>query len=153
MTWLDLLCGLLLLLLMAGGYAQGFIRGVLRLVALFGGGLLGTLLMLRLGTLGTAPTTAVWAAVVALIGVTVSSLIFWSLTRIVPPFVHARFLNRLLGTLPALLIGLVILALILSLADRVALREETQLLIREGLLTGPLVQTVDALEQTVAGVR
>jgi uncharacterized membrane protein required for colicin V production len=153
MTWLDLLCGLLLLLLGAGGYAQGFLRGLLRLVALLGGGAFGAALMLRMGTLGTAQATALWAAVAGIAGLLGIGLIFWTVLHAIPRFVHTSLPNRWLGVVPALVIGLVILALLLSFVERVALYPETQAFIRSGLLTGPLVEVVDLMEQIVAGVR
>ena len=153
MTWLDLLCCLLLALVAVGGYTQGLLRGLLRLLALLAGGILGTLLMLRLGALGTPRATAAWAIAAALLGVAITGLLAWGAARVVPHFMHETLTNRLLGIVPALLIGLVILALLLGLVERVALTAETQEFIRDGLLTGPLVRVVDLVEQVVAGVR
>ena len=153
MTWLDLLCGLLLALMAVGGYAQGFIRGVLRLVALAAGGLLGIVFMLSLDAPATARATAGWAIAAALLGLALAALLAWSVARVVPRFVHEMQANRLLGALPALLIGLLIVALLLSVAERVAVTPETQAFIRDGTITGPLVGAVDLVEQVVAGVR
>ena len=153
MTWLDLVCGLGLALLAVGGYSQGLIRGVLRLAALGAGGLLGAALILRLGTMGTARVTAGWAVAAALLAIGVSSMLAWSAARAVPRSAHRSLVNRVLGVIPALAAGLVILALGLSLGERVARAVETQQLIRAGALTGPLVALVDLLEQRAAGLR
>ena len=61
MTWLDLVCGLFLALVVVGGYAQGLIRGVARLGVLLGGGALGALVVLQVGSFDTAAATAGWA--------------------------------------------------------------------------------------------
>ncbi len=153
MTWLDLVCGLFLALVAVGGYAQGLIRGVARLGVLLGGGALGALVVLQLGSFDTAAATAGWAAAIALLALGGTGLVGWSMARIVPRFMHAMLANRLLGVLPALLAGLVILALVLALAERLAVTSETQAFIRSGVVTGPLVSTVDLVEQLVAGVR
>lgn len=153
MTWLDVVCTLSLVLVAVGGYTQGLIRGTLRLIALAAGGLLGAGLMLRLGTLGTPRTTAIWASAAALLGVAVSSLLAWSATGAVPRTVHESLPNRILGIVPALFAGAVILALVLSLTERLAMTTQTQQLIRTGILTGPLVSIVDLVEQRAAGLR
>lgn len=153
MTWLDLISTLGLVLVAAGGYTQGLIRGALRLVALIAGGLLGAGLMLRLGTLGTSRTTALWASAAALLGIAISSLLAWSATNAVPRAVHESLPNRILGILPALVAGAIILALGLSLAERLAMTVQTQRLIRNGIVTGPLTGIVDLVEQRAAGLR
>jgi hypothetical protein len=100
-----------------------------------------------------ARATAMWAASAALLGLAFTAAIAWAASRGVPRFVHQTLTNRLLGILPALLIGLVMVALGLALIDRIALEPATQELIRRGVLTGPLVAVVDVLEQIIAGVR
>jgi xanthine/uracil permease len=119
----------------------------LRLAALAAGGLLGAGLMLRLGTMGTPLATAGWAAAAALLGIVASSLMVWSATSAIPGTIHQSLPNRILGVVPALVAGAIILALGLSLAERVALRQGT------GLVTGPLVAVVDLVEQRAAGLR
>ena len=153
MTLLDVVCGVFLVLVGIGGYAQGLIRGVLRLLALLGGAALGTLFALRVGSSGTARGAAGWAGAAALLGIVVCGLVAWSAAKAIPPFVHRTLANRLLGVLPALLLGLLILAVGLGLAERVVAAPETQAYIRSGLLTGPLVEAVDVAEQIAAGVR
>jgi hypothetical protein len=94
-----------------------------------------------------------WAGAAALLGVAVCGLVAWSAAKAIPSFVHRTLANRLLGVIPALLLGLLMLALGLGLAVRVVVAPETQAYIRAGLLTGPLVEAVDVAEQIVAGVR
>lgn len=153
MTWLDVVCILGLVLVAIGGYTQGLIRGALRLMALAAGGLLGAGLMLRLGALGTPRATAIWASAAALLGVAVSSMLAWSAGGAVPRAIHESLPNRILGILPALFAGAVILALVLSLAERIAMTTHTQQLIRTGIISGPLVSIVDFVEQRAAGLR
>jgi uncharacterized membrane protein required for colicin V production len=149
MTWLDLVCAMFVALVAVGGYAQGLIRGLLRLAALLVGGTIGILLMLRLGALATARMTAIWALVATGLGVAASGAMAWAATGAVPRRTHESTLNRLFGILPALAIGFVVLALVLGLAERVAIRPSDQAFIRSGLVTGPLVELVDRLEQTL----
>ena len=153
MTWLDLLCGLLLALIAAGGFTQGCIRGVLRFGTLLAGGALGALFALRLRPLETATAVAGWAAAATLLGITVAGLLAWSASRAIPPSIHAATANRILGILPAAGAGLVILALLLGLAERLAIEPATQAFIRGGALTGRLVRAIDVAEQVVAGAR
>ena len=153
MTWLDAVCFVLLLLVGLGGYEQGAIRGILRLVGLLAGGGLGFLLVLRVGTLDTVQGAAASAIIAILLGVTATGLLIWSVTRMLPSFVHRNPANRALGILPALVVGLLILTLALGLAERLVTTQERQAFIRAGKLTGPLVRVVDLVEQTVAGVR
>jgi uncharacterized membrane protein required for colicin V production len=153
MTWLDIMCILGLTLVAAGGYNQGFSRGILRLATLVVGGLLGAGLMFHMGTLGTPRATAVWAVAAALLAMIASSLIAWSAIGAVPRRVHEWLPNRILGLLPALVVGVIILALSLSFAERVASAVDTQQLIRTGMVTGPLVSAVDLVEQHTIGVR
>ncbi len=153
MTWLDLLCGLFLLLVGIGGYAQGFIRGGLRLLALLVGSALGLLFTMRLGSLATATAAVVWAGAAAMLGITVAALAAWSLAKALPNVVHRALTNRLLGILPAVVLGLVILVIGLGLVDRLTTSSATQELLRKGLVTGPLVGAGDLIEQMIAGVR
>ena len=153
MTWLDVVCMLLLLLVAAGGFTQGFIRGVLRLGTLAAGGALGALFTLRLGSLPTATGAAGWSAAATLLGIVVLGLVAWSASLALPRSVHEALANRIFGVAPAILTGLVILAVVLGLVERLAAAPETQALIREGALTGRLVSAVDIAEQLVAGVR
>ena len=152
MTWLDVVCGLGLAVIAAGGYAQGLIRGALRLAALVAGGLLGAGLMLRLGTMGTPRATAGWAAAAELLGIAIAGMIAWSASAAVPHTVHQSLPNRVLGVVPALVAGSLVLALGLSLGERVTPSVAVQQLIRAGALTGPLVDLVDTLEQRAVGL-
>jgi uncharacterized membrane protein required for colicin V production len=153
MTWLDVLCGIFLLLGGAGGYAQGFIRSSLRLLALLLGGILGMLFMLRLGSAGTTQGAVLRAAGAMVLGLAVTSLAAWSADKAVPHFVHRSLTNKILGILPGMLIGLLILTIGLGLADRLALSAATQEFLRRGVVAGPLVAAGDLVEQMVVGVR
>lgn len=153
MTWLDLVCVVLLVLAGIGGYEQGFIRGIARLLALLLGGALGALTIARLDLLNTASGAIGWAIAIAVIALAAMGMLIWSMGRAVPSFIHQAPANRVLGVLPALFLGLVILTLLLGLAERLALSPATQSFIRSGGLTGPLVGAVDLIEQSIAGVR
>lgn len=153
MTWLDLVSLIFLVLVGVGGYTQGLIRGLVRLLALAAGGILGALFVLWLGSLETARATVGWATVGALLSLAACAALAWGVSKAVPKVTHRRLSNRVLGVVPALAIGLLVLAIGLGLADRVAMSPATQALIRRGMLTGPLVAVTDLLEQIVAGVR
>ena len=152
MTWLDLICGLFLLLAGIGGYTQGFIRGSLRLLVLLSAGVLGVLFALRPDSLATARSTLLWTGVVTMLGLAVAALLAWNANRAIPDFVHRSPANRLLGILPAAGIALVILVLGLEVGERLIASPTDQDFIRSGVLTGPLVDTGDLIEQIVAGV-
>ncbi len=152
MTWLDLICGLFLLLASIGGYTQGFIRGSLRLLVLLSAGVLGVLFALRPDSLATARATLLWTGAFALLGFAVAAILAWNANRAIPDFVHRSPANRLLGILPALLIAVVVLVLGLGVGERLVVSPTDQAFIRSGVLTGPLVDTGDLIEQIVAGV-
>lgn len=153
MTIVDVAALLLLGLLGLGGYRQGFLRGVARLLALVIGGVTGLALVLNLPVVDSAAGAGARAALIALGSLGVASAVIWLGMRSVPPSIHRNRANHILGIVPALLAGLVLLTLALGLADRVALYQTTQATLRHGLITGPLVALVDVLEQTLAGVR
>ena len=152
MTWLDLVCVLLLGFVAVGGYVQGLIRGLVRLLFLlvFGG---LALLSVRNNTSDTAGGAAALALVVAAAGIVLAGLTSWFVARSVPAFIHKSLLNRVLGFVPALVLALVVFTVVLGFVERTALTSETQALIRAGVLTGPLVQVTDVVEQMVAGIR
>ena len=153
MTWLDLICVVFLAIVGIGGFAEGFIRGFLRLLALLAGGALGALFVPRLGAplgVGAAIGVALAAGMGAML---VTGLLAWSAARAIPGFIHDILANRLLGVVPAVMLALLILTLALGLAERIADAPETQEFLRSGTLTGPLIDATDLLEQTIAGVR
>ncbi|HSH80408.1 MAG TPA: hypothetical protein VLA19_17915 [Herpetosiphonaceae bacterium] len=153
MTWLDVVCILALALIAAGGYVQGLIRGLVRLLALLGGGGLAAVAVLNLDTASSAPGTAAVAVAITTALLAIAGLAAWMLSRSLPSSAHAAPVNRLLGVVPALALGFVLLAVLVGLAERVALTTETQAFIRAGALSGRLVQLVDTIEQLVAGIR
>ncbi len=153
MTWLDVACGVLLVLIATGGYVQGFIRGLLRLLALSAGCILGFLFVQRLQTLTTLRTTLFWAAAAAGLGELVAMLIAWSISRSIPGSIHRSLPNRLLGIVPALVPGIVVMALALGLVARLAETQALPALIHRGALTGPLASAIDLAEQALISLR
>ncbi len=153
MTWLDVVCILALALIAAGGYVQGLIRGLVRLLALLGGGGLAAVAVLKIDAAPSAPGTAAVAVAITTALLAIAGLVAWILARSLPASAHAAPANRLLGVVPALALGFVLLAVLVGLAERVALTTETQAFIRAGALSGRLVQLVDTIEQLVAGIR
>jgi uncharacterized membrane-anchored protein len=153
MTIVDLIAVLLLCIIGLGGYSQGFVRGILRLLALVAGGLLGLGLVLNFNGPDTAGAAGSRAAVAAFVALGAASAAAWVTARAIPSFVHRHLANRVLGILPAFVIGLVLLTLGLGLADRLAVSPATQELLRRGAITAPLVSVTDLLEQMLAGVR
>lgn len=153
MTWLDVVCILALALIAAGGYVQGLIRGLVRLLALLGGGGLAAVAVLKIDATASAPGTAAVAVAITTALLAVAGLVAWMLARSFPASAHESPVNRLLGVVPALALGFVLLAVLVGLAERVALTTETQAFIRAGALSGRLVRVVDTIEQLVAGIR
>jgi uncharacterized membrane protein required for colicin V production len=153
MTWLDLVCLLTLGIVAVGGYAQGFVRGMLRIFSLAGGGALGVLFMLRVESSDDLQQMVLWTIGAALLGIAITSLFSWSVSRAIPPFVHHSITNRVLGMLPALLIALVVLVFLLGLADRLAITTDQRIFLRSGILTGPLIVIVDWIEQHSITIR
>lgn len=153
MTWLDLVCLLTLGIVAVGGYAQGFVRGILRTLSLVGGGALGVLFMLRVEPREDLQQMVLWTVAAALLGIVVASLFTWSVSRAIPPFVHHSIMNRVLGVLPAVVIELVVLVFLLGLAERLAVTPEQSTFLRSGILTGPLIVIVDWIEQYFVSIR
>ena len=153
MTWLDLVCLLTLGIVAVGGYAQGFVRGILRIFSLLGGGALGVLFMLRVEPSDDLQQMVLWTIGAALLGIVITSLFSWSVSRAIPPSVHHSITNRVLGVVPALMIELVVLVVVLGLADRLAITAGQSTFLRSGILTGPLIVIVDWIEQYFITVR
>lgn len=153
MTLLDVGVIIVLLLVAAGGYRQGFIRGLTRTAALSAMGLLTALFSLSLA-IGSS-IEVVLLQVVALFGgiVLLVSAVVWLINRMVPRTFQQARLNRILGVVPALVQGALVLALALGLFYRLAFEQTTQQYIAGGLITGPLIQPVLWLEREIAGVR
>ena len=153
MTWLDLVCLLGFGVVAVGGYTQGFVRGILRLVALAGGGALGTLFMMRVQFGDDLRQIILWTAGAALLGILVVSLFIWSISRAIPAAIHNSIINRVLGIVPAFAVQIVVLTFALGLADRLALTTDLRLFLRGGLVTGPLIAVTDWLEQLFITIR
>lgn len=153
MTWLDLVCLLTLGIVAVGGYTQGFVRGMLRIFSLVGGGALGLLFMLRIEPSDDLQQMVLWTIGAGLLGIVITSLFSWSVSRAIPPFVHHSITNRVLGVVPALIIELVVLIVVLGLADRLAITPDHSTFLRSGILTGPLIVIVDWIEQYFITIR
>lgn len=153
MTWLDAVCLLTFVVVALGGYAQGFVRGVLRLLTLVAGGALGVLFMLRLTPSDDLRTMVIWTVGAAILGIVVAGLLCWSIARAIPPAIHNAPINRVLGVLPALVIELAVLVAALGFADRVAMTPEQSYFLRSGFITGPLIVITDWIEQFFVTVR
>lgn len=153
MTLLDAAVLALLGLIGAGGYHQGLIRGITRTAALLTIGLLAAILTAGATIEGSiqsviARTLALFGGVVLVVG-TLTWLINWA----IPRSFHATLINKLLGIVPGVLQGLIVLALALGLLHRIALDQAMQQYLARGLVTGPLIQPFGWLERTLAGVQ
>jgi uncharacterized membrane protein required for colicin V production len=151
-TALDGAVVVALLLITVGGYRQGLIRGLTRLAGLLIAGLLALLLGAGASLRGgieslVIRTAALFAGVLLVVGA-----LTWLVNRAVPRPLHESLVNRVLGVLPALLQGLVVIALLLGLAHRIAIDDEMARYIAGGRVTGPLVQPFDWLERSLARV-
>ncbi len=153
MTLLDVMVMTILLLIAAGGYRQGFIRGLVRATALVVIGLLTAALLLNVPVEGGLDMVML-RAVAVLGGATIlTGVLAWLINRTVPPTLHASRWNKTLGVIPALLQALIVAVLALGLAHRLALEPATQDYIARGVITGPLLMLFDWLELTLAGVQ
>lgn len=149
MTPLDAAIIAALLLVAAGGYQQGLIRGLTRAAALGAIALGALVLAIGLDAAGgiqtmVLRTLALCAAIALLVGA-----ITWTLNWVVPRAWHRSRLNRALGVVPAVVQGLLVAALLLGLYHRLALAPETQRYLERGVVTGPLVQPVAWLERAL----
>lgn len=153
MTALDAAVIALLVLISAGGYHQGLIRGLTRLLGLALIALTTLIFSVGISNRGDLQamilrTLALCAAIILAVGA-----LIWLLNRAIPRAWHNALINKLLGIVPALLQGVIVAALILGLVHRLALEQEMQQYLARGLVTGPLVLPVSWLEQSLAGVR
>ncbi len=153
MTPLDAAVLALLVLIGAGGYHQGLIRGLTRLLGLLLIAFVTLLLSVGISNRGELQamilrTLALCAAIMLLVGVLTSLL-----NRAIPRAWHATRINKLLGVVPALLQGLLVATLMLGLIHRLALEPEMQQYLARGVVTGPLILPVSWMEQSLAGVR
>ncbi len=153
MTPLDAAVLALLVLIGAGGYHQGLIRGLTRLLGLVLIAFITLILSVGINNRGELRsmilrTLALCAAVMLSVGA-----LTWLLNRAIPRAWHDARINKLLGVLPALLQGLIVAALMLGLVHRLALEPEMQQYLARGVVTGPLILPVSWIEQSLAGVR
>ena len=153
MTPLDGAVIAFLLLVSAGGYYQGLIRGLTRLAALFAIGLATVILSIGINAQDNLQsmilrTLALFVAVVLLVGG-----VAWLVNRAFPLGWHTSRVNKVLGIVPALLQGVVIAALLVGLVHRLAMEQEVQRYIAAGVVTGPLTEPLLWVEQSLAGVR
>jgi len=149
MTALDLGVILALALLAAGGYRQGLLRGSVRLATLAAVAAAGALL-----SFGLAPGDSLGSVLLRaglLFGgvVVIVATAAWLLDRAVPAAFHRSALNRWLGVVPALGVGLFAVGLLLGLVQRIALGDELQQYLAGGIVSGPLARPVQWLERAV----
>lgn len=148
MTWVDVVVLLVLVLVAVGGYAQGFVRGLVRLLALGVIAVLGWFVAAwaeQGDVVATLQRVGAGLAVMTLL----VSIVAWSLLYTVGKQVHANRWNRAFGVVPALAQGLVVVGLLLTLAERLAPEQSTQELIRNGAITQLLIAPFDLLEQFI----
>lgn len=153
MTLLDGAVIGLVVLFAAGGYRQGLIRGLMRVAALSAIALLMITFGYGLTINGTLQVVLLRAGVFFVGSVLVVGTVAWLLNRLIPPSFHTSLLNRVLGMVPPLILGMLVLALALGLWHRLAFDQATQDYLARGSLTGRLIQPVIWLERAVAGVR
>lgn len=151
MTWLDAAVVLALLLIGAGGYRQGLLRGLTRLSALIAIGLVAIILSGSM-TLDGDVRDVITRALTLLAGVVlIVGLLTWFVNRTVPRSFHQMRINRVLGIVPALLQGVIVIALALGFAHRVAIDQAMQEYLARGVVTGPLILPFDWLERAIGG--
>jgi uncharacterized membrane protein required for colicin V production len=150
MTMLDAALVAVLVAIASGGYRQGCVRGMVRLVvlALIGG--LSVLLLLLLPLHDTLGGSLVQAGVIAVGMVLIAALLASVINRKVTRHVHQARWNRILGVVPALVQGVVLASLVVGLAYRLAITPELQHYIAQGWISGPLSEPVVWLERTAA---
>lgn len=147
---LDAALVAMLVVIASGGYRQGCVRGLVRLVALALIGGLCVLLVLLLPQHNTLRGSLVQAGVIVACVVLVAALFAWFVNRKVARDVHQARWNHILGVVPALVQGVVLTALLVGLAHRLAITPEHQQYIAQGRISGPLTQPLVWLERVAA---
>ena len=137
----------------AGCYRQGLIRGLMRVAALSAIGLLTVTFSYGVAIDGTLQAVLLRAGVFFGGSVLMIGALAWLLNRLIPPPFHSSLPNRVLGMVPPVVLGLLVVALALGLWHRLAFDQATQEYLARGSLTGRLIQPVIWLERAVAGVR
>lgn len=146
MTWLDAAVLAFLLLVAAGGYRQGLVRGLVRVLALVLITGFGLLLVLGIALPTLRDTVERVFVFVALLTLAMGGVAWW-LLHTLPPRLHRRRWNKVLGIVPALLQGIIVAGLLLAVAERVVPAASMQALIRNGTLTGRLLAPFDLIER------
>lgn len=133
-----------------GGYRQGFVRGLTRSIALIGTGALAFVISSSLIITGSvrAVILRTLALIAAALLLNVGAITL--LNRVIPRSLHESRVNRLLGVVPAVLQALIIAAVVVGLAHRLAETPELQRYIAGGILTGRLVEPVAWVERSLA---
>lgn len=151
-TALDVGVSVALLLIAIGGYRQGLLRGLVRLAALLSAALLALLLSAGMTLRGPIDAIVLRSAALFAGALLVAGGLALAVSRLIPRVLHESLINRVLGIIPALLQGLVVIALVLGLAHRVAITDEMARYIAGGRVTGPLIQPFAWLERSLAGI-
>lgn len=150
-TALDIAIVVILILVALGGYRQGFVRGVVRMLAILSIGLLSTLLLVSIQPEGTLPNSLMQSGTVAISIALAIAAIAWLVNRLVSYRVHMASWNRALGVIPAVLQAVLIAAVLLGLAYRLAITPEQQAYIAQGVISGPLSRPLNWVERALAG--
>jgi uncharacterized membrane protein required for colicin V production len=137
-------------LIASGGYRQGCVRGMVRLLALALIGGLSVLLLLLLPPHHTLRGSLVRAGVIVACAVLAAALLTSVINRNLARHVHGAHWNRILGVVPALLQGVVLVSLLVGLAHRLAITPEHQQYIAQGWISGPLREPLMWLERAAA---
>jgi uncharacterized membrane protein required for colicin V production len=149
MTALDIGIMIMLVLVTWAGYRQGCVRGTIRMLALLAVGMLSAVVLMQLPPGGTMRSSLVQAGLVLASIALAIFAIAWLLNHLVPRRVHDTHWNRTFGVVPALAQALVIIAIVLGLAHRLAITPDQQRYIAEGKISGPLSQPLLWLERAV----
>jgi uncharacterized membrane protein required for colicin V production len=153
MTLLDAAVLALLVLIGAGGYYQGLIRGITRTAGLLIIGVLTAILSAGIVSEGSIRNVIIRTLTIFIGVLLVVGTLIWIINRAIPRGFHTTLVNKALGIVPGLLQGVIVLALALGFVHRVALDQAMQQYIARGLITGPLIQPFGWIERTLAGVQ
>lgn len=153
MTLLDVAACVLLFLIAMGGYRQGLIRGLVRAAALSTIAMSALILSISLSITGSLRSVIMQSMLLILALTLMITMFALAVNRLVPRRYHTFVVNRVLGVIPALVQGLLIMTLAFGLIHRLAFDQNIQLYLERGIVTGPLIQPVSWLERTLAGVQ
>jgi uncharacterized membrane protein required for colicin V production len=153
MTLLDAAVLALLALIGAGGYHQGLIRGITRTAGLLIIGALTAILSAGIVGEGSIRNVIIRTLTIFIGVLLVVGILIWIINRAIPRAFHTTLVNKVLGIVPGLIQGLIVVALALGFVHRVALDQAMQQYIARGLITGPLIEPFGWIERTLAGVQ